>query len=278
MKAEPSPFSARSLALSLLLGSHPPRLPTSVLVATGSLFGINAGTMRTALSRMAAKGEVSATDRGYELAGRLMERQRLQDVARRSPVTDWDGRWYTVTPRRSSRQLADRRELRRQLERTGFGELRPDYWLRPANRDLPNLGFNLVVTVGELLVDDTDALVHELWPLAELTAQAERLELNAAHLIERETTLASGSTDQAEPEIGPWLVDAFTVSAAIVRFLTWEPGLPAELLPQVWKPWKPDLLRQRYDELERRFQHHLRRFLRSTQADITSRAGGEIRR
>lgn len=265
-------FSARSLALSLLLGSHPPRLSTSVLVATGSLFGINAGTMRTALSRMAAKGEVAATGNGYELAGSLLERQVRQDLGRRSPTAEWDGRWHTVTPLRSARQLADRRELRRRLEHAGFGELRPDYWLRPANRDLPDLGADVIVTVGGLHVDDLDGLVERLWPLATLKAESARLLAEMRRLTTREDDLAGKDPDA---ELGQWLVDTFTVSADIVRFLTREPRLPPSLVSQ---PWAPDLLRREYNGLERRFQRRLAEFLEAQQTAVTNPAVVESRR
>lgn len=229
--------------------------------------------MRTALSRMAAKGEAAATAVGYELAGSLLERQARQDLGRRSTTAEWDGRWYTVTPRHSGRALAERRELRRLLERAGFGELRPDYWLRPANGDLPVLGSDLVVTVGELLVDDLSGLVDQLWPLAELDLEADRLLSELHRLVACETEL--GVDAEADCQVGPWLVEAFTVSADIVRFLTREPRLPPSLVPE---PWAPDALRGDYDVLERLFQDRLARFLRSQQADATSPEDAEIRR
>lgn len=268
VEADTTPFSARSLALSLLLGSHPPRLPTSVLVAGGSLFGINAGTMRTALSRMSAKGEVAATGDGYELAGLLIERQERQDQGRGSPTVEWDGRWYAITPLHSARELADRRDLRRRLERAGFGELRPDYWLRPANRELPDFGSDLLTTVGELRVDDLDSLVERLWPVAALEAEAERLLAETYRLTAREAEFDGDPT----PDLDSWLVETFTVSADIVRFLTREPRLPPSLVAQ---PWAPDVLRTDYNGLERLFQGHLARYLRRQQAAVTSPAVAE---
>ncbi len=265
-------FSARSLALSLLLGTHPPCLPTSVLVASGSLFGINAGTMRTALSRMAAKGEVAPTGEGYELAGSLLDRQVRQDRGRRSPTAEWDGRWYTVTPLQPARGLADRRDLRGRLERAGFGELRPDYWLRPANRDLPDLGSDLIVALGELLVDDLDPLVEKLWPLKTIQADATRRLDELQLLTAREAELDGNAPDA---DLGPWLVETFAVSADIVRFLTREPRLPPSLVSQ---PWAPDVLRREYNGLERLFQRHLARFLRRQQAAATNQEGAESRR
>ncbi len=248
----PATSGARSVALSLLLGSHPPRLTTSTLVRAGVLFGISPGTMRTALSRMAHKGEVTATGIGYELAGTLVERQKRQDAGRRAATAQWDGRWITVTPRHSARALDERRRLRRTLERAGFGELRPDYWLRPLNRELPDLEPGLVVARGELLVDDIDQLVQTLWPLPELENSAAR------HLDD--VALMAAAVPDPPADNGPWLVEAFTLSAAVVRFLTGEPRLPPLLVPQ---PWSPDLLRVAYNDFEAIFQAELRRFLQA---------------
>src|SRR3954449_1313936 len=78
-----APLDARSVALSVLLGSHPPVLPARALVALAELFGIAGGTMRPALSRMVAAGELEAIEGRYRLAGRLLDRQRAQDIGRR---------------------------------------------------------------------------------------------------------------------------------------------------------------------------------------------------
>ncbi len=241
-------------------------------MTSGELFGINAGTMRTALSRMAAKGELTPTGDGYELAGRLIERQARQDLGRRAATSTWDRRWYTVTPLHTARELADRRDLRRRLERAGFGELRPDYWLRPANLELPELGSDLLVTVGDLVVADLDGLVIELWPLAELEREAQRLLAEARRLVALEADFP-----RAQPDVdpAPWLIDAFTTSADIVRFLTREPRLPPSLLSQ---PWAPDVLRREYEGLERLFQAHLAHFLRAQRAAATSPAVAESHR
>lgn len=61
-------LTARSVLLSVLLGTDPPRLPVGLLVRTTELFGIAEGTTRTALSRMVATGELTTTDGWYEIA------------------------------------------------------------------------------------------------------------------------------------------------------------------------------------------------------------------
>ena len=84
------PLTARSVLLSVLLGSDPPRLPVLLLVRTTGLFGIAEGTTRTALSRMAAAGEVQALGGAYELsAPRLLARQARQSASRTGATLPW---------------------------------------------------------------------------------------------------------------------------------------------------------------------------------------------
>ena len=89
------PLTARSVIASTLLGTTPPRLPGRLLVRAGALFGLAEGTVRTALSRMVAAGELTADDGTYALAGPLLARQARQDESRRAVVAaeTWDGGW-----------------------------------------------------------------------------------------------------------------------------------------------------------------------------------------
>ena len=242
-------LNARSLALSALLGTHPPVLPARSLVALAELFGIAGGTMRTALSRMAAQGEIRAVDGRYHLAGRLLERQQTQDIGRRPPDPAWDGRWHTVVAADDQRDVTDRRRFRVTLTDHRFGELRPDTWLRPANLPAPDLGPTAIVVTGTLDRAVEPALVARLWDLASLADTAQ-------HLVNRIDRHCAG-TDLTAPASIP---ATFTLSAAIVRFLRSEPLLPSPLTPA---DWPVDQLRHRYDDLERDLQTTLRGFLRS---------------
>ena len=96
------PFNARSLVLSILLGLDPPVLPVRSLVAIGELFDIAPGTMRTALSRMVAGGDLSVDDAGYRLVGRLLERKAAQDIGRRPAPGSWDGTWWVAVVTRAT--------------------------------------------------------------------------------------------------------------------------------------------------------------------------------
>src|ERR1700732_1936353 len=79
-------LTARSVALSTLLGSPPPALPISALVKVGELFGIADRATRVALTRMVKDGDVTVDNGVYRLSERLLRRQAQQD-ALGSPAT-----------------------------------------------------------------------------------------------------------------------------------------------------------------------------------------------
>ena len=72
-------------------------------MAAGELFDISEGTVRTALLRMAAAGELIAVDGSYELAGALLERQSRQDRSRATRGRA-EGVGRPVDPRRRARR------------------------------------------------------------------------------------------------------------------------------------------------------------------------------
>ncbi len=242
------PLNARSIALSILLGSHPPELPARALVAMAELFGIPGGTMRTALSRMVASGDVQATDGRYRLAGHQVDRQGAQDEGRRPPTGTWDGRWHTVVTIDDQRDLAARRRFRSIMANRRFGELRPDIWTRPANLGPAPSAPDRLITTGPIDGADHETLVHRLWDLPGIAAEARRL-LGEMH--ERRTT-CDWDDDASIPTL-------FTTSASVVRFLRHEPLLPDVLTPADWPVGD---VRATYDAFEADHQRLLRRFLR----------------
>ena len=241
------PLNARSLALSALLGTHPPRLPARSLVALGELFGIAPGTTRTALSRLVASGDVDATDGWYTLAGRLLDRQRAQDSGRRPARRGWDRRWHTVITLDSQRSLAVRRQFRRTMVDHRFAELRPDIWMRPANLPAPPPEEGRVTTSGPIDRSEPERLARRLWNLDELAATALDLEraLDAITELDGEHSIPQ----------------RFSTAAAVLRFLRAEPLLPPEI---VGTDWPVDRLRDRYAETEAALQRDLRSFFRAT--------------
>ncbi|HZF89332.1 PaaX family transcriptional regulator C-terminal domain-containing protein [Streptomyces sp.] len=210
------PLSARSVVLSLLLGAHPPELPAKDLARVVAPFGVGGSTLRAALSRMTAAGDLRRTGTGYRIGERLLERQRRQDEAVRPHTRAWDGDWEMVVVTATGRGPAERAELRTRLVALRLAELREGVWLRPANlrRPLPDdLG-----RVGERCAArparPAAELAAALWPLDAWAATARDLLGQVAH--------------------APGPAGRLTAFAAVVRHLLADPVLPEPLLPAAW--------------------------------------------
>jgi phenylacetic acid degradation operon negative regulatory protein len=241
------PMSARSLVLTTLLGSHPPRLPPQALVAVGELFEVPDGTIRTALSRMAADGELVVADGRYQMSGTFSARQAALDSGRRARHEPWDGSWWAAVVLSERRPLADRRAFRTDMTRALMGELRPDVWVRPANLDLAIDDSSVFVSRGPLDLDAGRQLAGSLWDLQPLEASLRQLISEAIGAVE---LLAAGGSAA--------LAQSFIVSVAVARALAAEPQLPNDL---VGAGWPADELRRQYDELERLHGSVLHQFL-----------------
>ncbi|WP_067449922.1 PaaX family transcriptional regulator C-terminal domain-containing protein [Actinomadura macra] len=234
------PLTARSVVLSTLLGVHPPRLPARYLVRVGDLFGIAEGTIRVALSRMVASGDLVQADGTYALTERLLDRQARQDESRLPHTRPWDGTWEIAVITAERRPAPDRAALRQAMSALRLAELREGTWLRPAN--LTRRRPSTVVRQCRFLTahpeDDPATLATTLWDLDGWAASARLLR-----------TALDGATTIAQ---------RFTLSAAVLRHLLDDPILPPDLLPADWPG--PDL-RTRYERFETDFEqlltHHV---------------------
>ncbi|MDN0196508.1 PaaX family transcriptional regulator C-terminal domain-containing protein [Streptomyces sp. S.PNR 29] len=221
LSAEPGelelrPLSARSVVLSLLLGTHPPELPVKDLVRGVEPFGVGGSTVRAALSRMVAAGDLRRTDTGYLLSDRLLERQRRQDEAVHPHTRAWDGDWEMVVITVTGRGPAERADLRARLTALRLAELREGVWLRPANlrRPLPGDLDRVAERCTARPERPAGELAASLWPLDDWSATARAL---LAHIARTELP-----------------ADRLTAFAAVVRHLLADPVLPPELLPADW--------------------------------------------
>ncbi|MEU5053018.1 PaaX family transcriptional regulator C-terminal domain-containing protein [Streptomyces sp. NPDC021096] len=236
------PLTARSVVLSTLLGHHPPALPARALVRVGELFGTAEGTVRTALTRMVAAGDLEQRDGAYRLTDRLLARQARQDDSRAPRTRPWDGTWEIAVVSTERRTAPDRAALRQAMAALRLAELREGCWLRPAN--LVRTGQPAVVAEQCTLLtgapeSDPPALAAALWDLAGWARRARALEAALA--------------DSPGP-----LAERFTVSAAVLRHLLADPVLPPPLLPD---DWPGERLRARYEAFDRDFRALLLRHI-----------------
>jgi phenylacetic acid degradation operon negative regulatory protein len=232
------PLTARSAVLSTLLGAHPPRLPARSLVRVGELFDIAEGTIRVALSRMVAAGDLTQVNGDYQLTRRLRARQTRQDQSRTPTAHPWAGDWEIAVVTAARRPAAERTAFRSAMADLRLAELREGTWLRPANLSRPRPA--LVVEQCTFLTGRPESpdLAATLWDLPAWAARARDL----ASALDEATDLPS----------------SFILAAGVLRHFLADPLLPPELLPA---DWPGDRLRERYEQFDHRFQSVLRAHL-----------------
>jgi len=214
--SELKPLPARSVVLSMLLGSHPDRMSPAQLTRVGEHFGIPASTLRVALTRAVAAGDLRREDSDYVLGERLIVRQRRQDEGVEDAETPWDGDWEMAVVVVAGRSGPERAALRDQLSSSRLGELREGVWTRPANlRRAPAYAHDPVLSCFRARPEEDPAtLAARLWDLDAWVKEGEVL------------------LDQLQSTTEPAL--RLAVAAHIVRHLTADPLLPSQLLPDRW--------------------------------------------
>lgn len=208
------PLSARSVILSLMLGAHPRGMSSRELARAGDHLGIASTTVRVALTRAVANGELQRDGSTYRLGDRLLTRRRRQDD--HAAQIPWDGTWEMAVVVASSRPAGERAALRSTLAAARLAELREGVWMRPANlsRPLPDAGMSVLRTFRATPDSDAAHLVADLWALPAWAEQADAiLDLLA-------------TTRQPAARLD--------VAAHLVRHLATDPLLPEELWPPGW--------------------------------------------
>jgi phenylacetic acid degradation operon negative regulatory protein len=236
-----TPLTARSVAISALLGYHPPALPVSELVQVGGLFGIAERTTRVALTRMAADGDVAVENGVYRLTERLVRRQTHQEESCSPQARDWDGTWEMAVVTAAARQLPERVALRKEMVGLRLAELHEGVWLRPDNL-LRGPGATVTdqCTVFTCRHPDPRALAESLWDVSGWAVEARRLIAG----FDRATSLTAG----------------FLLVAEVFRHLQLDPYLPVALLPD---GWPGDELRRRHAEFRGSYSLRLRDYARA---------------
>lgn len=216
MVVDLAPLPARSVVLSLLLGSHPDRMSAAELVRAGEHFGIPTATTRVALTRAVAAGDLRRDEGDYVLGERHARRQRRQDEAVLDAETPWDGSWELAVVVVAGRPGPERAALRDRLASYRLAELREGVWTRPANLRRPRAYADDAVLATFTATPDEDpvALAAGLWDLRAWAAEGGLL-LDAI-----------ASTREPAPRLA--------VAAQVVRHLADDPLLPAALLPGDW--------------------------------------------
>ncbi|MGB0961234.1 MAG: PaaX family transcriptional regulator C-terminal domain-containing protein [Mycobacterium sp.] len=208
-------MTGRSVVLSVLLGAHPAWATVGELLSLTSDFGIRESTVRVALTRMVASGDLVRSQDGYRLSDRLLARQRRQDDAINPRRRSWDGIWTTLVITSVGTDPRTRAALRNALQEKRFAELREGVWMRPDNvsaelGDAVSERVRLLRAYDEAPVE----LAARLWDLSGWASAGREM-----------LTALAESRD---------VPGRFVIAAAMVRHLLSDPVLPDELLPEDW--------------------------------------------
>jgi len=164
--ATASRLTARSVVLSVMLGTHPAWATVSELIRLTADFGVKEPTLRVALTRMVSAGDLVRSEDGYRLSDRLLARQRRQDDAISPRLRSWDGTWTTLVITSVGTDARTRAALRTTLQEKRFAELREGVWLRPDNLNVELTAEVLDrVRILHSRDDDPAELAARLWDL-----------------------------------------------------------------------------------------------------------------
>ncbi|WP_336087448.1 PaaX domain-containing protein, C- domain protein [Nocardia sp. SSK8] len=206
------PVTARSALVRILIAADSPTMTSREICAATTAIGYPESTIRVAVSRMVAAGDLLRERRAYTLDPALRARRSELAAPRTRP---WTGDWDQVVVTAGGRPAAERAALRTTLLSLRLAELREGVWMRPANleRAWPTTFDDALLRLRTHAVDDPVALARRLWSLDEWAARATGL-------------LAAIETPDPTAE--------FTAVCAGLDHLTTDPALPAELLPADW--------------------------------------------
>ncbi|MEO6605314.1 MAG: PaaX family transcriptional regulator C-terminal domain-containing protein [Aeromicrobium sp.] len=211
-----APLPARSVILSLMMGSDSYSMTSRQVTEIGHYFGISAATLRVALTRGVASGDLLRDGAAYVLGPRLAARQRHQDEAVREASDPWSGEWEMAVVTAAARPGPERAALRETLTMARLAELREGTWCRPANlrRTKTYLDTAVLTCFQARPAGDPAELAARLWDLGAWAKVAE--------------DLTAQLRDTQDPAI------RLAVGARVVRHLNTDPLLPAELRPCGW--------------------------------------------
>lgn len=222
-------------------------------------FGHNEQSVRVAVSRMMKQGWLESEKVGNKSYYFLTKRGklRMEEAANRIfklMPNEWDGKWrilmYTIPEEK--RQIRD--ELRKELLWSGFGSFSNGCWISPNNLDneveflIEKYDINEYVDffVSEYKgPKENRALVEKSWPLLEIEARyKEFITTYSQQYIVHQSMMNDKKMSLAE-----CFVERTRLVHEYRKFLFIDPGLPKDLLPEIWSGNHAALLFEQYYKL-----------------------------
>ncbi|WP_062352448.1 phenylacetic acid degradation operon negative regulatory protein PaaX [Bacillus kwashiorkori] len=207
-------------------------------------FGHNEQSVRAAISRMHKQNWVQSRKEGNRSYYFLTEQgiERMQEAAERIfklRPNHWDGKWrmliYTIPEEK--RHIRD--ELRKELVWSGFGTMANSVWISP--NDLTKQVYKMIDKydvrpyIHYFITEyngphERGQLIKDCWNIDEINEKYEAF--IEKYKREADSNYKKIHTGQMTP------ADCFVERTKLVheyrKFLFIDPGLPEELLPEVW--------------------------------------------
>ncbi len=222
-------------------------------------FGHNEQSVRVAVSRTMKQGWLESDRQGNKSYYFLTRRgeTRIEEAASRIfklQPHDWDGKWrmlmYTIPE--DKRQIRD--ELRKELLWSGFGSFSNGCWISPND-----LAKEIRVLIEKYGIEDhvdlflasyqgleTDKrLVEKSWPLEEISEKYEEF----ISEYSKKYIMLQSMLDEGQMTDAQCFVERTELVHEYRKFLFIDPGLPKELLPEIWSGNHAALLFKQYYQL-----------------------------
>ncbi|HEV7628020.1 MAG TPA: PaaX family transcriptional regulator C-terminal domain-containing protein [Streptomyces sp.] len=215
-------------------------VPVAALIRLLGAAGVDAPSVRSAVSRLKRRGLLTAERPGSKSAGYAPSdagRQLLDDGDRRVYARpEPDGRWLLAVFSVPESERGRRHILRSRLARLGFGNAAPGIWIAPSH--LEEETRHSLARLGLTAYVDLFSGTHEgFQPTAEAVARWWDLDaladLHRAFLAAHEPVLRSWSRRRRVPPEDAYR-DYLPALDAWRRLPYADPGLPTSLLPAGW--------------------------------------------
>jgi phenylacetic acid degradation operon negative regulatory protein len=245
LKAEPP--RSKSLIVTIFGDSISPYADgiwLSELIDLLQPFQVNERLVRTSCFRLAEEGWIEPQREGRRSRYVMTSSgtQRVQHAHRRiynPPPIDWSGDWTFVLLSKTGNIVADRAELRRELEWEGFGALAPGIFVHPhadttmVSEALERL--NLTDRAIVLRARDLDDVAAR--PVSSLAAECWNLDEIALHysaFIKHFSPLQALLSESSDITPQTAFVAQTLLIHSFRRVTLHDPRLPASMLPEDW--------------------------------------------
>ncbi|MBL5767140.1 phenylacetic acid degradation operon negative regulatory protein PaaX [Heyndrickxia sporothermodurans] len=207
-------------------------------------FGHNEQAVRAAISRMNKQGWVEARKESnrsyYYLTPRGID--RMEEAATRIfklKQEKWDGKWTMLTYSIPEEKRAIRDELRKELVWSGFGSIANSCWISP-NRLMKQVKtlvekYEISNYVHIFLTEyqgphENIRLVQDCWDIPAINSKYKKF----IDIYQKKYDLAKTGIQTGNMTPADCFVERTKLVHEYRKFLFIDPGLPEELLPEIW--------------------------------------------